>query len=133
MSSLPPVYIVSAVRTPVGSFLGYGIHSYTFLFCRYRSTNKIDPSRACLLFNWVDLLLRVSFMKDYLFCARLTNISSGAVERVPEIKPEQVEEVFFGNVLSAKQVILYPFKAAYSNKESASAKTQLDNLPLPEV
>lgn len=25
-----------------------------------------------------------------------------AVERVPEIKPEQVEEVFFGNVLSAK-------------------------------
>lgn len=25
-----------------------------------------------------------------------------AVERVPDIKPEQVEEVFFGNVLSAK-------------------------------
>lgn len=25
-----------------------------------------------------------------------------AVERVPEIKAEQVEEVFFGNVLSAK-------------------------------
>jgi acetyl-CoA acetyltransferase len=25
-----------------------------------------------------------------------------AVERVPEIKPDQVEEVFFGNVLSAK-------------------------------
>lgn len=23
MSNLPPVYIVSAVRTPVGSFLGY--------------------------------------------------------------------------------------------------------------
>jgi acetyl-CoA C-acetyltransferase len=29
-----------------------------------------------------------------------------AVERVPEIKPEQVEEVFFGNVLSAKYVIM---------------------------
>jgi acetyl-CoA C-acetyltransferase len=27
---------------------------------------------------------------------------AAAVERVPEIKPEQVEEVFFGNVLSAK-------------------------------
>jgi acetyl-CoA C-acetyltransferase len=27
---------------------------------------------------------------------------TAAVERVPEIKPEDVEEVFFGNVLSAK-------------------------------
>lgn len=26
---------------------------------------------------------------------------SAAVERVPEVKPEDVEEVFFGNVLSA--------------------------------
>jgi hypothetical protein len=25
-----------------------------------------------------------------------------AVERVPEIKPEDVEEIFFGNVMSAK-------------------------------
>ncbi|KAK7735838.1 erg10, acetyl-CoA C-acetyltransferase [Diaporthe eres] len=49
MSSLPPVYIASVARTPVGSFLG----------------------------------------------------STAAVERVPEIKPEDVEEVFFGNVLSA--------------------------------
>jgi acetyl-CoA C-acetyltransferase len=29
----------------------------------------------------------------------------GAVERVPEIKPEDIEEVFFGNVLSAKYII----------------------------
>jgi acetyl-CoA C-acetyltransferase len=28
--------------------------------------------------------------------------SPAAVERVPQIKPEDVEEVFFGNVLSAK-------------------------------
>ncbi len=28
--------------------------------------------------------------------------SAAAVERVPQIKPEDVEEVFFGNVLSAK-------------------------------
>jgi acetyl-CoA C-acetyltransferase len=27
---------------------------------------------------------------------------TAAVERVPQIKPEDVEEVFFGNVLSAK-------------------------------
>jgi hypothetical protein len=32
----------------------------------------------------------------------LVNFSVAAVERVPEIKPEDVEEVFFGNVLSAK-------------------------------
>jgi hypothetical protein len=32
----------------------------------------------------------------------LTDFWVAAVERVPEIKPEQVEEVFFGNVLSAK-------------------------------
>jgi len=27
---------------------------------------------------------------------------TAALERVPEVKPEDVEEVFFGNVLSAK-------------------------------
>lgn len=32
----------------------------------------------------------------------LANQHLAAVERVPEIKPAQVEEVFFGNVLSAK-------------------------------
>jgi acetyl-CoA acetyltransferase len=31
--------------------------------------------------------------------------TAAAVERVPQIKPEDVEEVFFGNVLSAKYVI----------------------------
>lgn len=37
MSSLPPVYIVSAVRTPVGSFLGYVESS---IFCKSEvSTN----------------------------------------------------------------------------------------------
>jgi hypothetical protein len=36
----------------------------------------------------------------------LTKLSrtAAAVDRVPEIKPEDVEEVFFGNVLSAKCV-----------------------------
>ncbi|KAG0651538.1 Acetyl-acetyltransferase [Hyphodiscus hymeniophilus] len=64
MSSLPPVYIVSAVRTPVGSFLGSSLSS--------------------------------------LSATQLGGIAiKGALERVPEIKPEDVEEVFFGNVLSA--------------------------------
>jgi len=31
--------------------------------------------------------------------------SPAAVERVPQIKPQDVEEVFFGNVLSAKYVL----------------------------
>lgn len=35
-----------------------------------------------------------------LLATRLTR-PSAAVERVPEVKPEDVEEVFFGNVLSA--------------------------------
>lgn len=34
-----------------------------------------------------------------------TNSRPAAVERVPEIKPEDVQEVFFGNVLSAKLVL----------------------------
>lgn len=32
MSNLPPVYIVSAVRTPIGSFLGYAVLSQSPLF-----------------------------------------------------------------------------------------------------
>ncbi|KAH8813188.1 Thiolase, N-terminal domain-containing protein [Xylogone sp. PMI_703] len=63
MSSLPPVYIVSAVRTPVGSFLG--------------SLSSVSATQ-------------------------LGGIAiKGALEKVPQIKPEDVEEVYFGNVLSA--------------------------------
>ncbi|OAA54141.1 acetyl-acetyltransferase [Niveomyces insectorum RCEF 264] len=63
MSSLPPVYIVSVARTPVGSFLG----SLSSLSAIQLGSHAIKA----------------------------------AVERVPAIKPEDVEEVFFGNVLSA--------------------------------
>ncbi|OAQ58295.1 acetyl-CoA C-acetyltransferase [Pochonia chlamydosporia 170] len=62
MSGLPPVYIVSAARTPVGSFLG----SLSSLSATQLGSTAIK----------------------------------GAVERAG-IKPEDVEEVFFGNVLSA--------------------------------
>ncbi|KHN94521.1 acetyl-CoA acetyltransferase [Metarhizium album ARSEF 1941] len=62
MSGLPPVYIVSAARTPVGSFLG-----------SLSSLSATQLGSAAI---------------------------KGAVERAG-IKPEQVEEVFFGNVLSA--------------------------------
>ncbi|KAI0021173.1 acetyl-CoA acetyltransferase [Xylariomycetidae sp. FL0641] len=63
MSGLPPVYIVSAVRTPVGGFLG----SLSSLSATQLGSHAIKA----------------------------------AVERVPQIKPQDVEEVFFGNVLSA--------------------------------
>ncbi|KAI0392231.1 acetyl-CoA acetyltransferase [Xylariaceae sp. FL0594] len=63
MSNLPPVYIVSAARTPVGSFLG----SLSSLSATELGARAIKA----------------------------------AVERVPQIKPEDVQEVFFGNVLSA--------------------------------
>ncbi|KAK7718574.1 erg10, acetyl-CoA C-acetyltransferase [Diaporthe eres] len=59
MSSLPPVYIASVARTPVGSFLG----SLSSLTATQLGSHAIKA----------------------------------AVERVPEIKPEDVEEVFFGN------------------------------------
>lgn len=57
------VYIVSAIRTPIGSFLG--------------SLSSISATQLG------GIAIRA------------------AVEAVPEIKPEDVEEVFFGNVLSA--------------------------------
>ncbi|KAI3528085.1 acetyl-CoA acetyltransferase [Colletotrichum paranaense] len=63
MANLPPVYIVSAARTPVGSFLG----SLSSLSATQLGAHAIKA----------------------------------AVERVPQIKPEDVEEVYYGNVLSA--------------------------------
>ncbi|EKD18433.1 acetyl-CoA acetyltransferase [Drepanopeziza brunnea f. sp. 'multigermtubi' MB_m1] len=63
MASNPAVYIVSAARTPIGSFLG--------------SLSSLSATQ-------------------------LGGIAiKAAVERVPKIKSEDVEEVFFGNVLSA--------------------------------
>ncbi|KKA26239.1 hypothetical protein TD95_000060 [Thielaviopsis punctulata] len=61
-SSLPPVYIVSAVRTPVGSFLGS---------LASKSATELGAHAV-----------------------------KGAVERAG-VKPESVDEIFFGNVLSA--------------------------------
>ncbi|KAI2766472.1 hypothetical protein DTO012A8_8324 [Penicillium roqueforti] len=63
MSSLPPVYIVSTARTPVGSFLG----SLSSLTAPQLGAHAIKA----------------------------------AVERAEGINASDVEEVFFGNVLSA--------------------------------
>ncbi|KAI4128821.1 MAG: hypothetical protein LQ338_002521 [Usnochroma carphineum] len=62
-SSLPPVYIVSAVRTPIGQFQG-------------------------------SLASRTAVQLG-------SHTIKSALERVPSLKPEDVEEIFYGNVLSA--------------------------------
>ncbi|KAL8766930.1 MAG: hypothetical protein Q9209_006411 [Squamulea sp. 1 TL-2023] len=61
--SLPPVYIVSAVRTPIGQFQG-----------------SLASQTAIQLGS---------------------HTIKSALERVPSLKPEQVEEIFYGNVISA--------------------------------
>ncbi|KAL6931542.1 probable Acetyl-CoA acetyltransferase [Hanseniaspora guilliermondii] len=63
MSDLPPVYIVAASRTPIGSFQG--------------NLQSID---------YVELG---------------TTAVKAALNKVPEIKPESVDEIVFGNVISA--------------------------------
>ncbi|KAJ0421002.1 Thiolase, N-terminal domain-containing protein [Aspergillus carlsbadensis] len=63
MASLPPVYIVSYARTPVGGFLG-------------SLSSQTAPQLG-------------------------SHAIKAAVERANGIKPSDVEEVFFGNVLSA--------------------------------
>ncbi|KAK3488901.1 acetyl-CoA acetyltransferase [Neurospora hispaniola] len=85
-TGLPSVYIVSAARTPVGSFLG-----------QLSSLSAVQLGAHAI---------------------------KSAVDRVPEIKAEDVEEVFFGNVLSAgvgqapaRQCAL---KAGLSNKVVAT-------------
>ncbi|KAL8864068.1 MAG: hypothetical protein Q9198_010117, partial [Flavoplaca austrocitrina] len=60
--SLPPVYIVSAVRTPIGQFQG-----------ALASHSAIQLGSHTI---------------------------KSAIQRVPSLKPEQVEEVFYGNVIS---------------------------------
>ncbi|KAL2794053.1 Thiolase, N-terminal domain-containing protein [Aspergillus keveii] len=63
MASLPPVYIVSYARTPVGGFLG-------------SLSSQTAPQLG-------------------------SHAIKAAVERANGIKPSDIEEVFFGNVLSA--------------------------------
>lgn len=63
MSDFPPVYIVAASRTPIGSFQG--------------NLQSID-------------------------CVELGSTAvKAALSKVPEIKPEDVDEIVFGNVISA--------------------------------
>jgi acetyl-CoA C-acetyltransferase len=87
MAGLPPVYIVSVARTPVGSFLG----SLSSLSATQLGSHAIKCKP--------DAVLPPPEQRPQ--PANRTT-TTAAVERVPEIKAEDVEEVFFGNVLSAK-------------------------------
>lgn len=58
---------------------------------------SLCPSVGCSRYQVYDFLLHGKLGSKN---STLT-LSIAAVERVPEIKPEAVEEVFFGNVLSA--------------------------------
>jgi hypothetical protein len=66
-------------------------------------------------------------------CANHINPYAAAVARVPEIKPSDVEEVFFGNVLSAKYVLFYILYLSHSQELTPVVvldRTQLGNAPL---
>lgn len=83
MPDLPPVYIVSAARTPVGMFQG----SLSSLTAVQLGSHAIKGASALL-----EIIQKIIL---------LTTHAIAAVERAG-IKPENVDEVFFGNVLSAK-------------------------------
>lgn len=57
-------------------------------------------------------------------------INAAAVERVPEIKPEDVEELFMGNVLSAKYGNIILFQAVNLLTVAASVKILLASVLL---
>lgn len=56
---------------------------------------------------------------------------AAALQRVPEIKAEDVQEVFFGNVLSAKLVPFFHANQEIATNLSSTAlvKIQPDNAP----
>jgi acetyl-CoA acetyltransferase len=83
MPDLPSVYIVSAVRTPIGSFLG----SLSSLTAPQLGSHAIKG------------ILHTGTIYDYTL-----TMPVAALQRVPQIKPADIEEVFFGNVISAGYV-----------------------------
>jgi hypothetical protein len=58
-------------------------------------------------------------------------VGAAALQRVPEIKAEDVQEVFFGNVLSAKLVPFFHANQDIATNLSSTAlvKIQPDNAP----
>lgn len=61
----------------------------------------------------------------------ILNMAAAALQRVPEIKAEDVQEVFFGNVLSAKLVPFFHANLEMATNLSSTAlvKIQPDNAP----
>lgn len=82
MPGLPEVYIVSSIRTPLGSFQGYPLP--------WQPSFSARP------------LTVASRSLSSLSATQLGAHSIKAAVEKAGIKPSDVEEVFFGNVLSAK-------------------------------
>lgn len=121
MANLPSVYIVSAQRTPVGSFLGYVDppleRSYPSIPHRLLKLtivilSALSPARP--LPSSVPTRSRVR--KPFELFVFNTDTIPAAVGKVPQIKPEDVQEVFFGNVLSAKYETNSPIQVRTLNR-----------------
>lgn len=126
MTSFPSVYIVSAVRTPIGGFQqwvpyrGGGTH----LTGRLQITFELERYTA-----WLARHKRLDIRPVTVsYELRLTFLPLAALERVPGVDPKDVEEVFFGNVISAKSVHDAVSSVATSNnRRKVWAKTRLDS------
>jgi hypothetical protein len=108
MPDLPPVYIVSAVRTPIGSFLG-SLSSLTAPQLGSHAIKGMGHTRSS--YTW----------------RRLIKLPA-ALQRVPEIKPSDVEEVFFGNVISAGYIQRHRVTLYVLTTAPASARIQHANV-----
>lgn len=83
MPELPPVYVISAARTPVGMFQG-ALSGLTAVQLGSHAIKGIYPANPSLTRAHAD-------------------VRTAAVERAG-IPSDSVQEVIFGNVLSAKYV-----------------------------
>ena len=104
MDSLPPVYIVSAVRTPLGGFQGSVELGPTInQTMRDPNSSQVASQPQCCR-AWFASDQRYDTQFRYACTERnwINKAITGALERAQGIKAEDVEEVFFGNVLSAK-------------------------------
>lgn len=122
---LPSVYIVSAVRTPIGQFQGY---VQGLVDNMLNLNGQTDPSRVKVQFSWVPMPSNVK-LGSLKYWKIFTNLNKAALQRVPDVKADEVDEVLFGNVLSAKygHLLLQSYHAPKLTTTTAWGKTQLAN------
>jgi acetyl-CoA acetyltransferase len=104
--SLPPVYIVSSARTPVGSFLGYVLLCLAMsCFLNAKSETNLCHYQQSSVFPDCCPARFSRYQGSATFIPRshkhLLIYKTGALNRAENITAADVEEVIFGNVLSA--------------------------------